>query len=141
MKNTVKIRIELDPINDGIVMNDVEKNTFDKDKDVSGVVLSTNNSLRLLTQKDATKLLLDFGRENVEYFVFGEFVCIYNNDKVFEIDGNSYIAGSVFVLREADDVMNLGQLDDDDIQTIISGIESRMVDLTNGEHTFSAIML
>ena len=37
--------------------------------------------------------------------------------------------------------MNLGQLDDDDIQTIISGIESRMVDLTNGEHTFSAIML
>ena len=92
MKNTVKIRIELDPINDGIVMNDVEKNTFDKDKDVSGVVLSTNNCLRLLTQKDATKLLLDFGRENVEYFVFGEFVCIYNNDKVFEIDGNSYIA-------------------------------------------------
>ena len=139
MKSKVKVNINMDPINDGVVFNDSEER--ESERDVSGMILATNNSYKLLNNQEATDLLVQFGAINVSYFVLDEFACIYNNDKVFEVGGQSFLAGSVFVLRESDDVFNIGQLDEVDIQNILSGIGDRMVNLVNGDHTFSAIML
>ena len=139
LKSKVKVNINMDPINDGVFFNDSEER--ESERDVSGMILATNNSYKLLNNQEATDLLVQFGAINVSYFVLDEFACIYNNDKVFEVGGQSFLAGSVFVLRESDDVFNLGQLDEVDIQNILSGIGDRMVNLVNGDHTFSAIML
>ena len=139
LKSKVKVNINMDPINDGVVFNDSEER--ESERDVSGMILATNNSYKLLNNQEATDLLVQFGAINVSYFVLGEFACIYNSDKVFEVGGQSFLAGSVFILRESDDVFNLGQLDEVDIQNILSGIGDRIVNLVNGDHTFSAIRL
>lgn len=139
MKSKVKVNINMDPINDGVEFNDSEER--ESERDVSGMILATNNSYKLLNNQEATDLLIQFGAINVSYFVLGEFACIYNNDKAFEVGGQSFLAGSVFILRESDDVFNLGKLNEVDIQNILSGIGDRMVNLVNGDHTFSAIML
>lgn len=141
MKNTVKIRIDLDPVNDGVVIGDaaIEKNK--RFVDVAGIVLSTDNRFRLIKKEEALELLFKLGDANYGFFEFDEFVCVYNKDKVLNIDGDSYFAGSVLIMKRDDYIDDLGEIDEECIPTILEEIGSRIVDISNGDQYFSAIML
>lgn len=121
----IEIKIDLDPVNDGIVSKG--KNAQD---DGACLVIATNGDYKMIDANEA-KNILDALGDDVKLYPFYKSTCVmaYNRRKVINIAGNEFLIGSVLIINPARKEITLNM---DDIEDVSKEFFSRLVDIKLG---------
>ena len=130
--NTVKIN--LDPVNDGIV------GTIKGIRATSGkyVVIGTDNTHRIITEEEYFDLMEVM--EKVVLFI-DEYIIVLDGRKLIRFDGDDYFVGSFILSARSEKTGQYKHLTEDEIEEIKEKLTGYMTDiLINGER-YSALEL
>lgn len=131
--NTLKIKIQLDPISDGVGWDKEEKVNSEK----RAVIVGTNGIYRLVEREEVIDILDKLQGIGVsDYLGKTKYVLVFNGDKILEVDSNRYIVGSVMVVKDTGEKVDLVDLDE--IDTILKEFDSRLITLCSNGTRFSA---
>lgn len=130
------IKIELDPINDGIAENE---NKIVR-KDEGGLVIATNGDYRILDVDNVADILDDLWNLSYsESMGKSGFIVILNARKFIRVGGSRYFIGSALIMKE--DEGGVTTLNGDDYEKAVKEFRSRLVTLVCDGQEFSAYEL
>ncbi|SEA19969.1 hypothetical protein SAMN02745687_02118 [Lachnospiraceae bacterium NK3A20] len=130
----VGIRIQLDPLRDDLIRR--EEKEVKKERRV--LILGTDGQLRLCTMREAAEIIHALS-ENMGCLSLGStnLAVIYNKEKRFVAQGDTYFAGSMLVMKEKDN--HLEGLTEEEMLRAQDLIDARMTKICAGELNFSAL--
>ena len=135
--NDVKINITLDPLKDGLVMQDHGKKVL-LERELHYPIIGTDGQMRLLKPRESVDILCklngDFGSLSIGG---GKYLVLYNATKSFLVEGSKYFVGSFVVMKN--EHQKLTPLTDEEICHVQDILENHMAVLRAGELTFSAL--
>lgn len=125
----LKIKINLDPIEDGI--ENLE--CFRFEEELAGMIVSTTGSWKAIHAGELTDVLERLA-EIGEVTQLGEYWACFNSEKVLSINGDRYFIGSVVVLKEENEI----PLTKEDINSMVQEVTNRLVEIIiNGESVWA----
>ena len=133
----MKIKINLDPINDGIIFSKSEGRNPEK----AALIVGTDGSMRYVCVDELavflTTLYQNKGAAMMHLGFIEDYVLIYDRSKEFRNEDHFYFTGSAIVMRLDDSGRREDLIDDDkhNIRQLLRGIKE---DLRYGEQAFSA---
>lgn len=130
--DSLEIKIQLDPVSDGIIAFPKK----DKIKDQRGIVIGTNGEYRIVNAEEVADIFNRFD-DNAMAISTGDYVGVFDERKAINISGSKYLVGSMLIFKSynTDIVMPITE---DDIARMIIEFKSRIVTLTTGKENFSA---
>ena len=129
----VEISINLDPVNDGVRITEEAK----KDHDAHGLVIATNGDYEEVGSQQVARILKRLS-DTFDVDCMGDtpYVAVFNSKKVLREEGHKYLAGSVLIVKEGEECIEL--LDAEEIEHAKMEFVSRLVALKIGDASFSA---
>lgn len=135
--NEMNLRIELDPLHDGISFSGTD---FPIDRtDKQAAVIGTNGKYRRISLKEARKIFDSMMYCCSSIILGDDFMAVYNRDKTFMMDGTDYYAGSLLVFRMAGSRMYA--LSEEELNEVLELLKERMAEFRSGAEYFSALEL
>ena len=129
----IEVNIALDPVNDGAVF----RNDKVMRKETGGLVIATNGETRIIGEEEAVRIM-DALAENSrgEYLGKTPYIAVFNERKIFRLDAREYLIGSVLVMKNTMDGLEL--LSGEEFEEAAKEFESRLVTLVGDGKEFSA---
>lgn len=127
-----KIRIELDPLNDGIVGN-VDKISCGGGK---YIVIGTNNEHRILSEEEYFDYLDTM--DKVPLFI-DDYMFFYDRRRSINIEGDTYLIGSFIIVKLSDRPGDFRHMTDDEIDEVKEKLAGYMVDIFIDGERYSAL--
>jgi len=127
-----KVRIELDPLNDGIV-GEVKKLSSGAGK---YLVIGTNGEHRLISEEE----YFDYvdAMDKVPLFI-ADYMLFFERSKMLFIDGDAYLAGSFLLVKLTDKPGEFRHMTEDEIDEIKENLSGYMVDIFIDGERYSAL--
>lgn len=99
MAENLTIRIELDPVNDGVINAGAAKTEVCRE-DRHALVIATNGEMKLISHGEAQRYMTDLQEKSASK-VLGEmkYMLVYNADKTICVEGGDYLVGSALIMR------------------------------------------
>lgn len=105
----------------------------------SAVYVDERQNLNLISMDDAMKVINSFGDNSVSEMIGkADYILIYNADRKLVIDGDAYLPSGYIVMKASD---RLCGLNENDINTVMPELISRMSELMIGQHHIQAYKL
>lgn len=135
------IRIDLDPVTDGIVQGrKIIPFTGDIREDRNDVIIGTNGEMKTITHDEALQIFGRMGDKHRSLFLGDqEYIAFFNPEKTFEVDGSDYLAGSALVMKV--DGYDFVPMTEDDIDDAVSYFEERLGIFKAGDLKFAALII
>lgn len=133
----VRIRINLDPLHDGIEYAGTECSIDRTDK--QAVVIGTNGKYRQISLKEARAIMAALDHCSASMILDDDYIAVYNSNKTFSMEGADYYAGSMLVLRMAGSRMM--PLSEEELKEVMELMKERTAEFRSGAEYFSAIEL
>lgn len=133
---TMEIRISLDPVNDGAVINKTKL----KRKDEGALIIATNGESRIVDAYEAQEImdkLNDIGHG--EYMGDSDYIAMMNGDKIIDFGTGKCFVGSVLIMKF--DGRALSMLVGDEFEQAAAEFRSRLITLVCEGQEFSALEL
>ncbi|MDY6340693.1 MAG: hypothetical protein SPL54_00305 [Lachnospiraceae bacterium] len=135
--NDVKINITLDPLKDGLVMQDHGKKV-PLERDLHYPIIGTDGQMRLLKPRESVDILCKLNGDLGSLSIGGgKYLVLYNEAKAFLVEGSKYFVGSFVVMKN--EHQQLTPLTYEEICHVQDILENHMAVLRAGELTFSAL--
>ena len=133
----IDIRIQLNPLTDGVVMT--KKEDMGRE-DKHALIIGTNGKYRLVLLQEAKEILYSLKDESAS-FILGssDYLVIYNAGKAVSINEADYLVGSMLVMRMQED--QLCMMTNEEIAQVQDLIGNRMETMVSDGQTFSALEL
>ena len=133
----IDIRIQLNPLTDGVVMT--KKEDMGRE-DKHALIIGTNGKYRLVSLQEAKEILYSLKDESAS-FILGssDYIVIYNAGKAVSINEADYLVGSMLVMRMQED--KLCMMSNEEIAQVQDLIGNRMETMVSDGQTFSALEL
>ncbi|MBO5985459.1 MAG: hypothetical protein J6Q02_01515 [Lachnospiraceae bacterium] len=132
--NAIEISINLDPVHDGAVI--IEKE-MEHVKDAHGLIIATNGDYKEAGAQDVAKILKGlWDRFDVDCMGKTDFVTVFNSRKVIRHEGRKYLVGSVLVVKETGEGIEL--LDETELEQAKKEFVSRLAVLKIGDISCAA---
>ena len=133
----IDIRIQLNPLTDGVVMT--KKEDMGRE-DKHALIIGTNGKYRLVSLQEAKEILYSLKDESAS-FILGssDYLVIYNAGKSVSINEADYLVGSMLVMRMQED--KLCMMSNEEIAQVQELIGNRMETMISDDQTFSALEL
>ena len=133
----IDIRIQLNPLTDGVVMTKIEDMGRE---DKHALIIGTNGKYRLVSLQEAKEILYSLKDESAS-FILGssDYLVIYNADKAVSINEADYLVGSMLVMRMQEE--KLCMMSNEEIAQVQDLIDNRMETMVSDGQTFSALEL
>ena len=133
----IDIRIQLNPLTDGVVMT--KKEDMGRE-DKHALIIGTNGKYRLVLLQEAKEILYSLKDESAS-FILGssDYIVIYNAGKAVSINEADYLVGSMLVMRMQED--KLCMMSNEEIAQVQELIGNRMETMISDDQTFSALEL
>ena len=133
----IDIRIQLNPLTDGVVMT--KKEDMGRE-DKHALIIGTNGKYRLVSLQEAKEILYSLKDESAS-FILGssDYLVIYNAGKAVSINEADYLVGSMLVMRMQED--QLCMMTNEEIAQVQDLIGNRMETMISDDQTFSALEL
>ena len=133
----IDIRIQLNPLTDGVVMT--KKEDMGRE-DKHALIIGTNGKYRLVSLQEAKEILYSLKDESAS-FILGssDYLVIYNAGKSVSINEADYLVGSMLVMRMQED--KLCMMSNEEIAQVQDLIDNRMETMVSDGQTFSALEL
>ena len=133
----IDIRIQLNPLTDGVVMT--KKEDMGRE-DKHALIIGTNGKYRLVSLQEAKEILYSLKDESAS-FILGssDYLVIYNAGKAVSINEADYLVGSMLVMRMQED--QLCMMTNEEIAQVQDLIGNRMETMVSDGQTFSALEL
>lgn len=127
----IRVRINLDPLNDGIV-------TEEEDRSRYGMILATNGEMKYLNKNELLQSLLTLGQHR--YMMnLSCYRILLNRNRIFDCDGHVCFAGSMVVVRTIEHrVQELGHRD---LLSVLDLLEERMDICQLGRTAFDVLLV
>ena len=130
----VEIRINLDPVTDGVR---ITEEAVKSNKDVHGLVIATNGDYQEVGSQEVAMILKRLNDcFDVDCMGNTPYVAVFNSRKVLRNDGHKYLAGSVLIVKEGEETIEL--LNEEELEKAKMAFISRLVALKIGDASFSA---
>ncbi|MCR5499532.1 MAG: hypothetical protein K6F31_03950 [Acetatifactor sp.] len=130
----VEISINLDPVNDGVKVTEEERKPA---KDAHGLVIATNGDYEEVGSQEVAHILKGLSETfDVDCMGNTPFVAVFNKKKVLRNEGHKYLAGSVLIVKEGEESIEL--LSSEELEQAKLAFISRLVALKMGDASFSA---
>lgn len=138
----LKIRIELDPINDGIVQfPDNSKEAFGEDvKNRKAIVIGTDGNFRTIGTEELDSIIDGLGDDSMAESLSEDYVMCFSEKSVINAEFTRYLVGSVVVVKVGRD-SRVKPLTDFDIEMMRVFFEMGLITLTYGKDKFDAYPL
>lgn len=132
--NVIEISINLDPVNDGAVLIEKEREHI---KDAHGLIIATNGDYKEAGAQDVARILKGlWDRFDVDCMGKTDFVAVFNSKMVIRHDGRKYLVGSVLIVKETGEGIEL--LDAAELEQAKKEFVSRLTVLKVGEVSCAA---
>lgn len=129
-----EIEINLDPVTDGFVEAERQKNEVSE----HAFIIATNGDKRFADMDEVKEILKRLESKGASILIGnGKYMVIFNDDKTFEQMTGKFLVGSMLVMTIEDDVLSL--IPDDELEVVMDLLESRMVTMVNDGERFSAL--
>ena len=130
----IAIDIQLDPLKDGIKVPQTEVSR----PDAHAVILGTNGKIRQISMKEAEHILDQMAKCGAGANLGkSDYIAVYNKDRIFKVEGEDYLVGSVLVFQRAGNVLKA--IPDDEIGDLMEVAMAQIDTLKAGETSFSAM--
>lgn len=136
----LKIKIELDPVNDGLIWPEDNSDIKVDIHNTKGVVVGTDGNFRSIDIKEMDRLFEGIGDNGMARSLSDEYVMCFTSNAVVYTNSSSYLVGSVLVLKAGKD-SRIKDLTDIDIKKIRTLFQMGLVNLSFGEMKFPAYSL
>lgn len=90
-----KVNINLDPVNDGIEMENEKENTLAE----SALLIATDGQKRTVGFPEAMSILKRMNNIRAERLGNTDYVALYNGDRIVNFGKGKFFIGSVLILR------------------------------------------
>lgn len=135
---TKSMSITLNPLTDGFVENDKDKDMVRADG--HALIIATNGALRLTDMMEAKHIIEGLGTIGGSIILGDDdFIVLFNDDKAFDLAEGRFFVGSMLVMKISED--RLLPLSDDEIVTAQEMLDGRMATFVSGDQQFSALVL
>ena len=133
---TIEVHINLDPVNDGAVIN---PDRLVK-KEEGALVIGTNGKTKIITEDEAVDILDELSG-SVQGEVLGKtpYLVIINGDKIAKIGCRQYFIGSAVIVKNTK--YGIGMLAGEDFEKAKKEFVSRLITLVGDGQEFSAYEL
>ena len=129
----IGIKISLDPVSDGVIEIEREEGP----KDIHGLVIATNGDYKEVGAQEVAKILKGLAEcFDVDCMGKTDFVAVYNAGKIIRHDGRKYVIGSVLIVKETGEGIEL--LSESELNQAINEFIGRLVAVKVGEASFAA---
>ena len=133
---TIKVAIELDPVNDGAVITSVGL----KRKDEGGRIIATNGEKRIADVAETQDVLDRMNNVGYgEYMGKSDYLMMINGDKILNLGIGKCFIGSAVIMKY--DGKGLGFLSGDEFDEAAKEFESRLITIVGDGQEFSAYEL
>ncbi len=133
---TLEVNIDLDPVNDGASVINVNIKKEDED----ALIIATDGKKKRIGPLETMDLLIKLRHiSHGEFMGKSPYIMIINADKIFKLETGSYFIGSALILK--DDGTGLGPLSEEDFAKAETEFVSRLVTLTGNGQDYSAYEL
>ena len=133
---TIEVQINLDPVNDGAIIN---PDRLVK-KEEGALVIGTNGKTKIITEDEAVDILDELSG-SVQGEVLGKtpYLVIINGDKIAKIGCRQYFIGSAVIVKNTK--YGIGMLSGEDFEKAKKEFVSRLITLVGDGQEFSAYEL
>lgn len=134
--DTLDIKIELDPLNDGAVLKELKI----KRKDEGALIIATNGESRIVDVHEAQEILNKLNEVgHGEYMGNSDFLAMMNANKIINLSGGKCFIGSVIIMKY--DGRGLAMLVGDEFERAAAEFKSRLITIVCEGQEFSAYEL
>ncbi|MBQ7616236.1 MAG: hypothetical protein IJU77_14425 [Butyrivibrio sp.] len=132
---TLEIKINLDPVNDGAEVKNMEMHK----KDCGALIIGTNGECRRVTDEEALDILDRIPDTEGEIMGNSDYIAIFNQKKIFRFAGEKFFIGSAVLFKC--DKKGIGSLTGDEFEEAAKEFRSRLITLTGKGQDISAYEL
>lgn len=137
---TRSMSITLNPLTDGFVENENDKDKDMVRADGHALIIATNGAFRLTDMMEAKHIIEGLGTRGGSIILGDDdFIVLFNDDKAFDLAEGRFFVGSMLVMKISED--RLLPLSDDEIVTAQEMLDGRMATFVSGDQQFSALVL
>ena len=134
--NTIEVKINLDPVNDGAVINPERI----MKKEEGALIIGTNGKTKIVPKDFAVDILDELsGSLQGEYMGKTPFLVVMNGEKVINIGCRDYFIGSALIVKSTKD--GISMLAGEDFEKAKKEFVSRLITLVGDGQEFSAYEL
>ena len=131
----VKVRIELDPVNDGIE----NLKSFTEVNDDRGLIVSTTGEWRAISCEEMFSILEQM-KDN-EVIIMDEYLGCINTEKILNLSGDRYFVGSIVAFKSGGQCSPVASLTKFDVEHILQEFNSRLVEIMINGESIAALSL
>ena len=135
--NNLETTIKLDPVNDGFK----QAPDFGNVKDREGIIIGTNGKHRVIGDDEVSKIFDQLAMHSEGIPIGNCYIGMVDSRKILKVGASRFFVGSMLVMKIAGHAGIGAGLLDEDIQKILTEVESRMVTLSTGTEEFSAYQI
>ncbi len=137
----LKIKIELDPVNDRIIQFPGNRSEIESDiSNPKALVVGTDGNFRTVNTTELDRILEDLGDDGLAYSLSKDYVMVFSNRAIVHTEFGNYLVGSAVFMKTGRD-SRIKELSSLDIKAIRTLFERSLVKLSCASVSFKAFPL
>ena len=138
----LKIKIELDPVTDGIIQfpGNCNKDVGGDINDRKALVIGTDGNFRTVDTAEMDRIFDGIGHDGYAYSIGNDYVMCFSGNSIMNAEFTRYLVGSAIMVKVGKD-SRIKSLTDIDIKLMRTYFQMGLITLTYGGEKFGAFPL